>query len=167
MEPKKFRNPTWQTSTSSQQVATSCGLDWNYSQAERLSIQSRHPRTPAAREGSEKNPERRTDVSKTTERETNYNEDEDFSNMWQPTSERLQVCINMCPETEESELKNTPYSAWLPVWRDTGVLAAAADVLSARSMDMVYIQRARQRLSVLNRCPLDTTLRRSKIPCYY
>lgn len=127
---------TRQTSTKSQQVATSRGQDRNYSQAERLSLQSRHPRTPTAREGSEKNPERRTDVSQTTERETSYNEDEDFSNMWQPTSERLQVCVKYVSRDGGKwaiQLKNTPYSAWLPTWRDTGVLAAAADVLSAQS----------------------------------
>lgn len=71
--------------------------------ARRSSFPSRHPHTPAAREGSEKNPERLTDVSQTTARETSYKEDEDFSKMWQPTSERLQVCVNMWPATEESE----------------------------------------------------------------
>lgn len=36
-------------------------------------------------------------------------------------------------------LKHTPYSAWLPAWRDTGVLAAAVDVLSARFFHMLYV----------------------------
>lgn len=88
-------------------VAAPSGRGWYCSQAER-------PHSPAAREGSEKNPERRTDVSQTTDGEKSYTEDEDSANMWQPTSERLQVWrVNACRETDahfpsDPARKNSP-----------------------------------------------------------
>lgn len=78
-------------------MATPSGRAEYCDQAERHGVHSERPHSPAAREGSEKNPERRTDVSQTTDRDTSYTEDEDFANMWQPTSERLQVRrVNAC-----------------------------------------------------------------------
>lgn len=89
------------TSTSSCPVAASSGQGRYCSQAERRGDHSERPHSPAAREGSEKNPERRTDVSQTADRKRSYTEDEDFATMWQPTSERLQVWrVNACRETD-------------------------------------------------------------------
>lgn len=97
----RFLSRPLKTSTSSCPVAAPAGHGRYCSQAERRGGHSERPHSPAAREGSEKNPERRTDVSQTTDGGKSYTEDEDFANMWQPTSERLQVWrANTCRETD-------------------------------------------------------------------
>lgn len=93
--------------------------------------------------------------AKTTERETSYNKDQVFSNMWQPTSERLQVRVNKCPETEESERLSWKTRRTMRVERRSGSCCSCRCFVSPISGHGLY----RQRLSVLNPLRVAITLR--------
>lgn len=122
-------------------MAAPSGQGWYCSQAERRGDHSERPHSPAAREGSEKNPERRTDVSQTTDREKGYVEDEDFcehvaANVGE-TAGMARKRVSTDGRTHifpAIQLKNSPNGV---LGRRAGVLAAAADVLSARSCTCV------------------------------